>query len=90
MQLIKIDMVGLEPLQRPLNGFGNGLAGNRRAVAGMFHAFTGVFGCEYPFVATTCLLEPIAKDLFGQSDCFLGNRVHRIHLGGIDEIDSSV
>ena len=91
MQLVEIDVIRAEPLQRALDGVENILAvqpRHRAARAQPVHrAAAGDFGRDDEIVAAAALFEPGADDGFGRA-IGLGAGRDGIKLGGVEEIDS--
>ncbi|MCY1174636.1 hypothetical protein D9M73_148450 [compost metagenome] len=89
VQLVQVDVVGLQALEAGVHGFGDVLA----VVAQVFVAdvVDGVAGAgdlagQDPVGAIAAAFEIIADVAFGGGVGF-GLGWHRVHLGGVDEVD---
>ncbi|MNR07394.1 hypothetical protein D3C85_1235100 [compost metagenome] len=90
VQLIEVDPVGLQAFEAGIQcrdqvlpvEFQVATADVVDAVAG-----AGDLARQYPVGAIAMLLEVFANELFGFA-VGLGARWHRVHLGGVDEIDA--
>src|SRR6056297_4350799 len=87
VELIKVDAIGLEPPQRSLHRLGNGFGTYRRTITCMGHPFARMLAGQHHLVSPPALGKPIADHLFGAANGFLGDRVYRVHLGSVDEVD---
>ncbi|CAH0314002.1 hypothetical protein SRABI70_04823 [Pseudomonas sp. Bi70] len=90
VQLVEVDPVGLQALEAGVQGGDDVLAVVLElAVADMGDAIAGAgdLAGQNPVGAVTVLLEVLADDLLGLA-VGLGARRHRVHLGGVDEIDA--
>ena len=88
VELIEVEVVGLQALQACVQGLVDLLAGMPRPAPQVFHATSGTrrLAGDDQVVALATLLQPAADIGFGAA-LRLGLRRHRIHLGGVDEID---
>ena len=89
VQLIEVDVVGLEPPQRVLHSLAYPLGRDRCAVA-HGSARPGDLGREHDVVAPTGFRDPVADDGLGASGRLGDHRVDRVRLGGVEEVDASV
>ncbi|MCY1354534.1 hypothetical protein D9M69_409160 [compost metagenome] len=89
MQLVEVDPVGLQALEAGVEGGDDVLAVvSELAVADVLDAVAraGDLAGDDPLGAVAAAPEIVADDLFGLA-VGLGARRHRVHLGGVDEID---
>ncbi|MNJ33806.1 hypothetical protein D3C77_284960 [compost metagenome] len=90
VQLVEVDPVGLQALEAVVQGGDDVLAVVLElAVANVADAVAGAghLAGQDPVGAVAAGLEPVADDAFGGGVGFRAWR-NRVHLGGIDEIDS--
>ena len=87
VHLIKVDVVGLEALERVVDCFSDHLTVVALAVADPTRIVAGDFRRDHHVSAATRGRDPIADDLFGLAHGFLADRVYGIHLGGVDKVD---
>lgn len=91
VQLVQVDPVGLQALEAGIQGGDDVLAIEfQLAVADMADAVAGAgdLAGQNPVSAVAALLEIAADDLLGLAVGF-GARRHRVHLGGIYEVDAA-
>ena len=92
MQLVEVDVIGLQALQTAVQCLFQILAVEVRHAAAHMRRLRQELGrsCglgrQDHLLAVIALLEPSADDFFGGAIGF-GARRHRIHLGSVDEID---
>ena len=81
---VKINVIGLQPTQRFLGRPRN--VGGRQPFAIRRH-FHADLGGDHDILASGSALQPIADDCFRFAAVMSGHP-HRIHIGGINEIES--
>jgi hypothetical protein len=95
VQLVQVDVVGLQALQALVHGFEQvGLVEGQAAtpdVAGAqrLPCRAGGFGGQHDVLAAACVFQPRADVLLGAA-LGLGLRGHGVHLGRVHEVDAAV
>ena len=91
MELIKIDMVGLQTPQTVLAGLANMVGRQAAAVRARNHGLIEL-RCQHHFIALASLSEPLAHDLFRDAVSERNVRPLRtaVDVSRIDEIDAQV
>jgi hypothetical protein len=90
VQLVQVDAVGLQALEACIQRGDDVLAVVLElAVADVADAVAGAgdLAGQQPVVAVAAACEPVADDAFGGGVGFRARR-HRVHLGGVDEVDA--
>src|SRR3569832_593821 len=90
VQLIEVDVIGLQAFQAGVEGEAEVVGIETRiavAYPGEFGAAACGLGREDHVLTAMALLEP-AADVFLRSAVGLGPGRHRVHLGGVNEIDT--
>ena len=88
VDLVQVDVVGLEPGQRGIAGSQHAGAIELGPAAHVIHLpRPGDLGRQHDVLPLAGLGEPGADDLFGAAVGFSLRR-HRIHLGGVEEVDA--
>ena len=86
MQLVKVDDIGLQPAQGGLDRRADNLAVVAFAIADK----AGIWACHLGgdlHVAPAPRRDPVADDFLRAARRLFGDRVDRIHLGGVEKID---
>ena len=90
VQLIQVDIVGLQPLQAGIHrGQQIGAVKVRFAIADIGHAIAGGggFAGNDPVATPAKTLQVVADNPLGRP-VGVGPRRHRVHLGGVDKVDA--
>jgi len=91
VDLVQVDVIGVQAAQAVLDGGAD--VGRVQAVVGAadpghVHVRAGDLGGQDHFITAAALPEPAADEALGRA-LRVGTRHHRIHLGGVDEIDAA-
>ena len=89
VQLVEVDVIGLQPLQRTVDGGADvGAVHGRRAAANPVEIArrAGDLGRDHDLLAPLAL-QPAPDDAFRHAES-PGARRHGVHLGGVEEIDA--
>ena len=87
VQLVEIDVVGVQACKACVDGLMKMGASQARSAADVLDTGAGSLGGDDHVVAALAALEPGAYIALGQSLGF-GLGWHRVHLGGVDEVDA--
>ena len=90
VQLVKIDVVGLQAAQAALEAEPNLVRADRNAVLDMVVTGARNLGCENDIVTAPRGGQPGADDFLGTAGGCGIHRARGIELGGVDEIDAVI
>ena len=90
VQLVKIDVIGLQAPQAALDTVANLLRADIDAVLQVADAGTGDLAGDNHPLALAVSLQPAADDFLGAAGGLRAQRVRRVELRGIDEIDAVI
>ena len=90
VKLVEINHIRLEPRKAALNRGRNRLRSDRRAVAHIHIALARVFRRQHNFAAPPRRLEPIAQNALCVALRLAAQRVHRIHLCAVPELNPMI
>ncbi len=88
VDLVEIDIVGLQALQAGIDRLADRRAGDRLALADIGPAGAGDLGGKHHVLALAGLGEPVADDRLGERIGLRRKRRGRVEFGGVEEIDA--
>lgn len=90
VELVEVDHVGLQPLWRAYDGLRHRRARGRRPAADGALAGAGELGGQHDGIAAAGFCDPVAEELLRAPRGFGADRIDRIHLSAVEEIDAGV
>ena len=88
VELIKINIISIQTAQATFDGLRDTLGRNRCAVAYVFEPLTRMFGRQDDVRALAYKFKQLANNTFCAPHGFGFHRIHRIHLGCVDKVDT--